>query len=384
VGIRIARLLLLVLAALLATGGTAAAADVRQGPTVTISAGETVQDDLYAFAGTITILGTVRGDVVAAGGQISVDGTVTGDLIASGGTITVRGNVGGSVRAAGATILIDGTVTEDVVVAGGDLTIGSNGRVGRDVLSATGTFVLAGELARDLRAATGTMTIDGRVGRDVRVEVERLELTGRAVIEGSLSYGSDLEATIASRAVVRGPVERRASARDGEAAPAAPLDRAIDWGRGLVGFLALGLLVILLAPGFARGSSDALIRSPLLSLGIGAGVLIGLPILAILVLLIGLLIGGWWIALIAIALYLIAMAVSIPVAAMGLGSFIFRRTRRTAQLALALLVGAVILFVIALVPILGPVVLFLALLLGLGAMTMALARRPAEPAVTTA
>src|ERR1700704_1642192 len=75
----------------------AAAADLRQGSDVTVGPSETVNDDIYAGAGTISISGTVNGNVIAGGGTITVSGNITRDLIVGGGSITVTGRVGGSI-----------------------------------------------------------------------------------------------------------------------------------------------------------------------------------------------------------------------------------------------------------------------------------------------
>src|SRR3989454_8136494 len=79
----------------------AAAADLRQGSDVTVGSGETVNDDIYAGAGTVSIDGTVNGSVIAGGGTITVTGTVTRDLIVGGGTINVSGHIGGGIIAPG-------------------------------------------------------------------------------------------------------------------------------------------------------------------------------------------------------------------------------------------------------------------------------------------
>src|SRR5437762_390081 len=47
----------------------AAAADLRQGPRVTVGTGQTINDDIYAAGGTISIDGHVNGSVIAAGGS---------------------------------------------------------------------------------------------------------------------------------------------------------------------------------------------------------------------------------------------------------------------------------------------------------------------------
>src|SRR6266540_6669200 len=49
---------------LLSAGAAPAlAAEVRQGDSVVVGPNETINDDLYAFGSTVTILGTVNGDV---------------------------------------------------------------------------------------------------------------------------------------------------------------------------------------------------------------------------------------------------------------------------------------------------------------------------------
>lgn len=381
---RFVRLLLLVAAVLVASGGQAAAADIRSGDTITVGAGETIDDDLYAFGGTISILGTVRGDLIAFSGTVIISGTVTGDVIAASGSVSVGGQVDGSVRAAGGPVAIDGRIGGDVVVGSGTLTVGPSAHVARDILVASGTVTHSGQLGRDLRAAAGTLTIDGHVGRDVNAEVENLTISARAVIDGSVTYASANEAVIPAGAAVRGPVVRREPVRQGEPATVpGPLARVVELAQAIVGFLVFGLLIVFIVPNFARRANDSLVRSPLVSLGVGAGVLVGLPIIAILVVIVGAITGGWWIGLIALALYCIAIAASIPVVGLAIGTRIVPRTGQAWQLAVALVVGLAVLLLVALVPVLGAVVVLIAILAGLGAIVQAVAAgRTAAPVAT--
>src|SRR2546426_6129722 len=244
-----ARLALCVALILLATPLTAAAADVRQGGTITVPADVTLEDDLYAFGDTISILGTVHGDVVATGvNNVNVDGTVTGDVITAANSVTIRGQVGGSVRAAGRTVVIDGKVGTDLVVAGNEVTLLLNGRVGRDVYVASSSFTQTGEIVRDLRAGTSTTTIDGHIGGRAQVDADTLRLTPRALVDGPLQYTSAKEASIAQGATVRGQVERHEAAQATPAA-AGPAALVINWLRGGLGLLVLGLILVFFFPG---------------------------------------------------------------------------------------------------------------------------------------
>lgn len=380
---RFVRIVLLVVLVLALAPSHAAAADIRSGQDITIGANETIDDDLYVFGNNISILGTIRGDVFAFGQSVSVDGTIGGDLIAAANTIAIRGQVGGSVRGGAASIAVSGRVTEDLVAAGNDITLSASGRVGRDALVAGNTATFSGQVGRDVRAGATTLRIDAPVGRDVVAQVERLELTDRATVEGSLTYTSPNEAQIAVPGSVKGRTERRVPETTTQTPVVqGPAALALDWLRGLVGLLILGLLVVFFFPGFSRRAGEALVRSPLFSLAIGALVLIGLPILAILFFIVGALIGGWWIGLVVLALCIVLIALSIPVASVGVGGALLRVTQRPAPAWLALVIGLVVLLLVALVPIVGGIVIFLAVLFGMGAATLAVARGRQPEAAT--
>src|SRR3989449_3181459 len=185
----------------------ASAADLRQGPSVTLGQGQTINDDIYAAGGTISIDGNVNGSVIAAGGTITVSGTVSRDVMVGGGTINVTGKVGGSIRAAGGNLTISGPVEQDVVITGGTVDIASGGTIGRDLVIAGGTATVAAPVARRVTMGAGDVTLRGRVGGDVRGSVDRLRLDG-AQIGGNLDYTSDNPVVMANGASVAGTTTR--------------------------------------------------------------------------------------------------------------------------------------------------------------------------------
>jgi len=377
--VRFLRLLALVALILALAPSPAAAADIRQGQEITIGTTETIEDDLYAFGANIAINGTIHGDLIAAGNIILIDGIVTGDVIAVGQVIAIRGQVGGSVRAAAggfvqqfaSGILLDGKVANDFVVAGSGLLISSNGRVGRDAIIGAADTTIVGQIGRELQVASTNAKIDGSVGGNVRAAVDRLQLTERATVGGSLTYQSKNDAEIANKSSVKGSIERRAPDEGRAPLVQGPAALVLEWLKGLIGLLILGILVVFFFPGFSRRAGEALVRSPWLTLAIGALVLIGLPILSIVFFAVGGLIGGWWIGFVVLALFGVALALSIPVAAVGVGGALLRVARRPVPVWLALLIGLVALLLVALIPILGGLVIFCALLFGLGATTIA-------------
>jgi cytoskeletal protein CcmA (bactofilin family) len=380
--VRLIRLLPLVALVLAVTPSPAAAADIRQGfdKDIVIGTTEIIEDDLYAFGNNVSINGTIKGDLIATGQNISVDGNVTGDVIAAGNSVTIRGQVGGSVRAAGRTAFVDGKIANDLVFAGSEFELTANGRIGRDAIVGTAKTTVTGQIGRNLQVASADAKIDGGVGRDVLASVDKLQLTDRATVGGALKYTSKNEAQIANTSSVKGPIERQDPDNGREPLFTGTAAVVVEWLRGLIGLLILGILVVFFFPGFSRRAGEALVRSPWLTLAIGALVLVGLPILAVVFFAVGALIGGWWIGFVALALFVVVLALSIPVAAVGVGGALLRVAQRPVPVWLALFIGLVALLLVALIPILGGLVIFCALLFGMGATTIAVVGgRRAEP-----
>jgi cytoskeletal protein CcmA (bactofilin family) len=362
--IRIAAPLLFLLLAVFPA--SALAAELRRGETITVGPDEVVEEDLYAFGGTVNVQGTVRGDVVAFGGTVNLGGTVTGDVLAATGTLNLTGEVEGSVRAATGELLVSGPVGEDVVGASGRIDVAKTGTIGGDLLSSAGDVALHGPVGGDLLATGGSLALDAPVRGEVSARVRQLTLSDQARIGGDLSYTSDRDAAIAQGAVVSGGIEHQELNRS-----RVPL-LLFSWARALLGLFALGLIFVLITPSFARRAEVTLRRDPLKSFGVGLATLIVGPILAGFVFLVGALIGGWWIGLIALGLLGVACALCFPLVGLFVGDWIIQRFGKGGvNVLLALLVGLVLITLLGGIPLLGALVVLATIVFGLGALLLA-------------
>jgi cytoskeletal protein CcmA (bactofilin family) len=373
---RMSRNALCVLGALfLALSGTlpgdSSAAVLRHSKSFVLPGAETIHDDLYAAGTTVDIQGTVDGDLIVGGQTITIGGVVTGDVIAAGRDVTISGSVGGTVRAAGNAITVDGTVGHDVVVGCGTLVLGPNAMVGRDVLAGAGTSSFGGRIARDVRLGSGSASFSGSVGGVVYARAKELRLNEGAVLERDLFYTSRNELTKASGAVVRGRVER--SEPRGEFEHRRRFGgRLIGGLQGLIGFAILGALFYLLFAHAGPRTLEALGRAPWASLGLGVLLAFGFPCAAAFFFILGLIFGGWWIALGGLVLYFFALALGYVVSSTYVGRWILGRMGRGgAAHAWALLAGLVTLGLASAIPFLGPLLGLAAALFGLGALAMA-------------
>jgi len=357
-----------------------AAADLRQGSDVTVGPGETINDNIYAGAGTISINGTVNGTVFAGGGTITVSGNIARDLIIGGGTINVTGHVGGSIIAAGGNLTLNGPVAQDIVVTGGTIDVGAGATIGRDLVVAGGMATVSAPVGRRVQVAAGSLTLRGHVAGDVRGSVDHLKLDG-AQIGGNLDYTSNNAVQLVNGASVAGTTTRHIPTDQGAARVG---NRFVGWLQSLIGIFALGLLLIFLLPGVGTRAIDTERAQPWASLGIGAAICVITPIVALIVFIVGIFIGTWWLGLLLIPLWILVLAVGYVVSGFLVGRLIFARVGwGHYHDALALLGGLVVLTLLGLLPLFGPLVWLAALVFGTGALALAVTRRatmrPAAP-----
>ena len=127
---------------------------VSFGQDIVVEQGESV-GDAVCIGCSIRVEGTVTGDAVAVGGGITVSGRVKGDAVTVGGETTVSGRVAGDVVAVGGRIRLKGAVDGDVVAMAGAIELGPGAAVGGDAVGVFGGV----EGVRDGRVAGEVGTI---------------------------------------------------------------------------------------------------------------------------------------------------------------------------------------------------------------------------------
>lgn len=347
---------------------TALAADNRQGQSVTVGPSEVINDDLYVAANTVDIQGTINGNLIAVGGTITVSGLVTRDVNASGANISIPGEIQGSARLASGQVTVGGKITGDLVVAASTLTLANEASVGRDVMAAAGTATFAGSIGRNVQVAGQDVVFSGPVSGNVTAWDTTLKLDSGAAIHGNLDYTSNQNASIASGAVVTGSTHHSIPSNGPTIA-----SYLIGWIQTLVGFFLLGVLVIFLLPRFNTRAVDAYRTAPWSRVGIGLAVLLLVPFVALMGFVLGLIIGGWWLALFLMVGYTLTLAIGFTLVGEMIGRFTLERLgQRNVHAVVALLAGLVILLVVTSIPWIGWVVGLVAMIYGAGVAVMAL------------
>jgi len=312
-----------------------AAAETRSGGTVTVDPDETVEGDLETFGGTVVIEGTVTGDVQAFGGTVVIDGTVEGSVEAFAGTVE-----------------IGGTVEGDVEAAGGAVTVGDDARI-----------------AGSLSASGGTVTVDGTVAGDAEIGAERIVLGPTAEIGGDLTYNGNLER--ADDATVDGSVSQSSEVSAGPTGPGLSLPSGAFTVYGVLVNLLAGAVLLVAFPRFSTAVADGMTDDPIRSGVFGLLALIAIPIVCLLLLVT---IVGIPLSVAGLVGYAFLVWAGALYGRFAAGRWLLAQAGRDSRW-VALLLGVLGIALLKFVPLVGDLVEAATILLGLGALVVALSER---------
>jgi hypothetical protein len=348
----------------------------RQGELVTVAANETVDDTLVVTGNTVHMDGVVNGDLLAFGRTVEVRGTVKGDLVSLAKRTVVSGTVEGRIYTFSESLDLDGQLGHSLYGFAQNLRVNDHGRVGEGILAAAGDVSLEGEVKRSVNIfSSGNADVSGSIGRDLAMTGVSLTLTNTARVGGNLKARVHqlAQVHIADGATIAGKRDIQIRVRESQfARPRFYFHQAVWFAAAML----VGWLGLVLFPGFFRATTQA-VGLGWLSLGVGVGVLAGVP-LAMIVAAITLI--GIPISLMLFAVYLAA----IYLAKIWVGAFLGRILLKPAEATkgewlLGLLLGLFLLTIVGFVPYLGGLVRLGVVCLGVGAFAGQLYRvsRPA-------
>lgn len=334
--------------------------------------------DLFMAGGSVRTGKPVGGDLFAAGGNVDVGHAVDGDAIVAGGNVRIGAPVAQSVYAVGGQLFTNSTVGRNVRIAGGDVELGPRTQVAGNVSVAGGQVTIEGRINGYLHAGGGSIVINGPVDGDVVSTAGSLALGPNARIGGKLRYASRDALRQHPAAQALGGIEVmpfEVTATDGRSQQRTLGSAGWLWTIGLV-LIAAALSLAL--PEASRRVAETLLDRPVLSLLLGFVALVCIPAAA-LVLLITVI--GIPLALLALLLYLALLLVGYISAGIGAGHWALRRFSPTHSAHQAWRIGAAASGMLAIallgrLPWLGGLIVFAALIAGIGALTLQLRRRP--------
>lgn len=425
--------LLMILSIILLFTGTVSARDVLQGDQCLIPADRTIKGDLFALCRDLIIDGHVEGNVYALAFTIEVNGSVGDSLYLISSRANITGESGGDLAFAGVELVVDqahfthdradllslsiSTTLEDSVILPGSITTLShqliqNGAVGGEINFWGNALLLNGTVSRDVAVNVSSsqngdpsqsdiLLIPFRLfGSNLTLHAPGLIVSESGRIEGDLRYTSPQEAQLDGEIVgesIHTPIVTRPdfiqmNITDEENTQWFEhyINAAI---REFITFTVIGLLAVLIFPRSFQAPVPNLYRRVFSSLGIGVlafflSFAIWFVVLLILLLLVGLFVflqlGDLSIMTVMIllainvgggaAFYFVVLFISRAVVAYAIGRILVRLVlgeHSSPNLPyIIVLVGSAVLSLLVWLPVVGWVINSLALLLGLGAISL--------------
>ena len=356
----------------LVSGGSALAQDVSVpglNEDVTVAKDEVIEGPYIATGDNITVSGTINGDAYIVGSVVTIDGEINGDLLVGGGVVTIKGKVSDDVRAGGGMVTIDGRVGRNVTALAGTVTFGSDADIDGDVITAGGTFAHLGNIDGKALIYSSNTTLGGRVGKDVTVAAEKISVLKTALLDGSLSYTADKEASVSAEARIVGAVKRTATGK-ALTQVGSSARRGLSGVRFGVNFLSylsmllLGLIILKVAPRQATAVAKLMGEKPWQSLGFG---FLGLVLTPIVIVVLMVSVIGMPAAAILGGGYILIIGTSSLFTGLFVGQKVFGLANFKENAYAMLTVGLLLLQLILALPVVGGFVRFLSVLAVFGA-----------------
>ncbi len=328
----------------------------------------------YAAGVSVVLTAPVAGDFSAFGGSVVTAAKVSGDELLVAGSISSRAKISGDLRVIGGSINIGESVAGDLAAFG--LSVYNAGRVAGSIFIIAANTTLTNGASGPVTIYGNNISLAGDFAGNVDIVASgRVTLAENTIIRGKLSYETPEKAGIPASAKILGGV----SYTNASYLPDIGTSRILALVS--VGFFLfvriLGALILagLLAGLFPR-LAEAVVerayaeraRSILLTMLLGFAILVAAPIL---ILLLAVTFVGIGLALLLFLMYVSLVLFALLYAGILLGSMFARRfAKRETVLWRDGVFGMLALSLIALVPIIGPFIVFSLAVFSAGALLL--------------
>jgi hypothetical protein len=312
------KLAVLIILSVLILSSSSQALKTFSGETVSIDL--PVADDIFATGGVVNVNAPVN-SIIVGGGTVNINAPVAGDVFAAGGQVLVNSDIGGKIVAWGGTLNMMGNVSTNAILVGGSVNIHPKAIVGRDAIVGGSDVRSAGKIRGNLTVSANNFYNTSSAGR---INFQQIQSEGH----------SDIWPDIFNILV-------------------------------MLGYLAMGALIVRFFPASVRAVDAQIRRSPAMGALLGLVAIVVVSIFSVLVALTAI---GLPLALAAIMLLVLALMTSGLYASFSLGKVILDLFKFKVSDVAAFVTGFVILNALFYMPMAGWLIKLVAIGIGTGAM----------------
>lgn len=318
------------------------------------------KEDNFQAGDSLSIEKNIGKTTFAAGNNVDVSSDIDGATFVAGKEVTVS-STQDYLFAAGSNVNLEGVSTKDAFIAGSNLNIQASSI--RDLYAAGQNIRIDSDISRNAYLAGETVTINSRINGDVYVDAENIRIGKEAEITGTLKYDEDAKLNISETAIVAKKKSHKSTEVKVEVTPMTKfVTKATNTLYSYVALLVIGFIILATSKTFKKIDKEEkkfgfILKSSL----IGFITLFMLPVAAILamVTMVGLPLG-----IIALVIYFILIYLSALGTSYYFGKLAFAKSIKNDYLLLA--VSLLIYYAARLIPIIGGLITFIALIFGMG------------------
>jgi cytoskeletal protein CcmA (bactofilin family) len=359
------------IAGLLLAGSTVQAIEFVQKDSFSSSDAETLRDEMWISADTITISGNALDDLFAAGNTLDLRGNFNGAVWSCGDQVIAAGRFNDNTRLAGRTTQVSGTLAGSLTAIGNTVKIDPSATLAKNLFCLGENVISEGAVSGNVRIVAKQATLGGKIAGNVSVAAQDIVFLPGTVINGNLSYTAPNELVLSPSVTLGGRLIRTF-----ETPPPRQFlkpNLAGHFGFAIAALLT-GLVFTALFPHYSARAVQQLgtARPPCMLTGLAALFLIPISAFLLLFTFVGL-----PLSLLMFFFYCILLYLSKIIVGLWLGAWILRRkefTKRNRGKTLAS--GLLVIYLLTAIVAISLTINILIAITGLGALLLALFKKP--------
>ena len=317
------------------------------------------EDNFYADD-EVKITKSIGKTTFAAGNNVEVSSSIDGISFIAGQNVTLS-SVQDYLFAAGNSVNLEGVTTRDAFLAGSNVNVQASSI--RDLYAVGQTIRIDSDISRNVYLAGQSVTINSRIDGDVYVDAENIRIGKEAEIAGTLKYSEDSKLSISENATV---AKKKAHKSKDIKVEVTPMSKFVTKVTGTfysyVALLIIGFILLATSKTFKKIDKEEknvgyILKSSL----IGFITLVMLPIISIIILIT---VVGVPLSIILLVIYFILIYLSALMTSYYFGKWALSKKIKNDYLLLT--ISLLVYYVARLIPYIGGLITFIALIFGIG------------------
>lgn len=169
---------------------------------------ETLRDEMWISAQAITISGEALDDLFAAGNVLDLRGNFKSDVWASGKQVIAAGRFSDHVRLVSQTVQVSGALGSSLTALGTTVKIDPSATIARNMLCLGENIISEGSVAGNVRIVAQKATIGGKIAGNVSIAAQEIVILPGTTIGGDLDYTAPKELVLSPSVTLGGKLVR--------------------------------------------------------------------------------------------------------------------------------------------------------------------------------